>query len=812
MKILIAMQRIFDEVGGGQTFIRNAIERHPEHEFYYFDNRASRAGLPANARPLPISDQYRAAGGLGLAAVAAERPELSLEGRDHDVALLLDMAAAAANRRFDVVEIPDFMPFGALLPDLLRHHGATVDRVAHSLHGALTLSIRTLWQGANTSDLAPVEAYERLAYRSADIRYGISARYAGALAAEEGLPAVVVDPRLALAPGSLSLGADYLPAAPEEMARMPAARRRDGAPARRLLPDLNFVGRQDQIKGPDLFLSLAANIPADQYGAINLFGATVEIEGVSSAKVLSEMAARRGLRIAANRPMGHADVQRLFAEGRGITFVPSRVDTFNLVALESVLNGCPTVISTACGICDFLDEAYPGLPYVKLDPENIWPALAGIQEILDDYEGYRARIAAYLAGRPRPDYGTDLTAVYGGAPAGDAAAAAQVARAAAEIVRLLRTRILPERRATVTEEVRATLQGHAVGHGSADLGPYAPALLGGAEAIRALRAEGGRAFASADGMADAMRTLTAAIEGQRVDRINAFGLLAELERRRGNELLWAVYQLRRFRLSGHAPADRLREVRAVLDQHGLGAEAEAAALLHGGDEEAVYAHLKAQAALCTAPSAEGIELVEHHFRRENPRIAVLVSAYNCAPKVEQFVAGLRSFTPETLRAMEVVVVDSGSPDDTLGALRRALSRPCGDRTLDATIVRTARRETIQAAWNRALTIVRAPYITFLGADEMMRPDALAILAAELDRAPGLDWVQGNGLVCEVNEHGSPVRDVMTYDRRFDNQFMHYLDCCYMGYVGGLYRRAVHDRVGFYNPGFRAAGDNEFKNR
>src|SRR5438477_586064 len=85
-------------------------------------------------------------------------------------------------------------------------------------------------------------------------------------------------------------------------------------------------------------------------------------------------------------------------------------------------------------------------------------------------------------------------------------------------------------------------------------------------------------------------------------------------------------------------------------------------------------------------------------------------------------------------------------------------------------------------------------------------------ATTTDQNPGIDWVQGTAIITEVNRTGGFVRDVMAYNRRFDNAVLHYLDTCYIGYAGALYRRSLHDRVGYYDDRFRAAGDTEFKNR
>ncbi|MBI1209627.1 MAG: glycosyltransferase [Azospirillum sp.] len=812
MKILICMIDVFSSTGGGQTFIRNSMLKHSDFDFYYFGTNGQESGVPENAHRIPLESVYRSTNGIGLADLTYDSPRFSLTGKDYDVALLLDMASAVAGRSFDVVEYPDFLPFAALLPEFLRYHEVTFGRVVQSLHGALTLSIKDLWQGANPSNLDSLAEFERLGYRAADVRYGISARYLKALARDEVMMGRIVDPRLAINSDVLSFGWLYQPAPAELRQRSVRRCGNEVVVEERVLPDLNFVGRQDQIKGPDLFLALAANLSRDHYRAINLFGATVTINNISSTTVLNSFASNRGLTIAGNRQLSPDEITQLFARGRGITFITSRVDTFNLTALESLLNGCPTVISTRCGICDYLDAVYPGLPYIKVDPDDLWSALGPIQEVLADYEGARSKIRDYLNHAASPDYGEDLAGVYAAESQFDAAGRTHLAQVAAKILGNMEETVIPRARLRESDSAQSALRQHAKGHASFDLAPLVPRMFEGAALLQPLQEAGPRLFESSAAIEGAIRDVTKITESCRVDRIGAFGLLAEIERRRGNELLYAVYQLRRFRLSGKADRRQVAEVCSVLESQGCASEADAVRLIYLGTEDEAYDYLQRQKSM-PAPAAVGIETVKHYYRRETPRFAVLVSAYNCAGKIPNFMRGLRSFTREIKQALEVIFVDSGSPDGTSAAIEREASQDFGAAdNLDVTCLRTTARETIQAAWNRALTICRAPYITFLGVDEMIRSDALNVLGSILERSPRVDWVQGNAIICDVNEQGSPVRDVMVYDRGFPSQTFHYLDCCYMGWVGGLYRRSVHDRVGYYNPTFRAAGDNEFKNR
>jgi hypothetical protein len=109
-------------------------------------------------------------------------------------------------------------------------------------------------------------------------------------------------------------------------------------------------------------------------------------------------------------------------------------------------------------------------------------------------------------------------------------------------------------------------------------------------------------------------------------------------------------------------------------------------------------------------------------------------------------------------------------------------------------------------------LARAPYLSVLGVDEMVRPDCFALLAAELDADPTLDWVQGNSVITEVSMQGTLARDVMLYQRIPYEQDLVYLETCYLSWVGGLYRKSMHERLGYYDESFGAAGDTEFKNR
>jgi len=299
---------------------------------------------------------------------------------------------------------------------------------------------------------------------------------------------------------------------------------------------------------------------------------------------------------------------------------------------------------------------------------------------------------------------------------------------------------------------------------------------------------------------------------RRIDRVAAYRELARLEEKRGNDLVAAAYRLRVMRLAGQDYYGDLDKLTSTLRQRGFSAEAdvseamfgrpaEASARCHRMLEEAFARHRQAP------PSAE-FETVEDRRAADPVRVSVIVSLYRAAAKLPAFLTALQEQTLFRARQAEVVFVDSGSPDDEYGALTRTELR----LPFPYLYVRTRQRETIQTAWNRGILLARAPYLTFLGADEAVTPPALEILADRLDADPTLDWVQANSVATEVDGRGAFVGEILTYDRSDYTPVHPYLDTTYLSWVGALYRRSIHDRFGYYDGSFGAAGDTEFKNR
>jgi len=224
-------------------------------------------------------------------------------------------------------------------------------------------------------------------------------------------------------------------------------------------------------------------------------------------------------------------------------------------------------------------------------------------------------------------------------------------------------------------------------------------------------------------------------------------------------------------------------------------------------DEHVYAFLKQAFSRLSGYQAKPFEILDDH-RSGEPNVAVIVSLYKAADKLNFFLTALSQQTLVRQDKVELILIDSGSPTNE----RTVLDAYFKSTPLNFVYARSRERETIQAAWNRGITLARAPYLVFLGVDETLYPEALEILAQELHKDSDVDWVMGNSLVTSVDHAGLYQCDIMPYDRTGAGKDHVYLETCYLSWVGGMYRKSLHDRFGYYDETFGAAGDTEFKSR
>lgn len=815
MKVLIIGFDLFKTVGGGQTFYRNLIEKNPHVDFYYlitFEN--AQTIRPINAHPITYQEKNNLAGYASFLDLTP--PKWIYRAFE----MANNIAASVANQSFDVVDLPDYEQVGTMLRPALKYHNVDFERIVLSMHGSISTSIKLDWFYGGKVDKTLV-LQEKMQYSVVDNRYGISKQYLDEWREIADLPSSYLNP----------LSVISLP--------QPKLAESTGE-----LPILNFVGRTERRKGPDIFVELSWWLPRSKFSKANIIGPDSYCEEKGSGLFLYTMINNRLKdNISLLPSMSQAELEKVFAS-KAVTILPSKYDTLNLTALESLFSGCPTVIGTGAGVVRFLQETYPTLPLLTIDTNNIYSSIPVISSLLDNYDDYRYQLVEALSLAEPQLSGELLELIYETPPAYDQAIRSEMERWYLRLIKfqddnnfklkriltiqslrnnsvgIIKNNLKPEIKRSlkkiksVVANPKEWLKSNLVsflmkdnyeGLKNIDQGIKSLSLLG----------EYRHIFNMGEGSEQELKEKVSSCwnlsSNRRIDRVRIWREIARLELLRGNDIVGATYQIRCMRLLGNDRFGDLSTVIPILTANGFSKEAIVAEAMYGQSPDK---HQRCRSFIDQALADNKLnqkweyEFLDDRRTKSNYRVSIIVSLYNAADKLPLFLQTLQCQTLIKAGLVEIILVDSGSPGNEYGVFKQLME------SLDIPILyaRCDKRETIQSAWNRGIDLAQSPYLTFLGVDETVLPECLEILAAELDADPTLDWVQANSLVTNVDKNGAWVNDVMTYDRTDYKQDLVYLETCYLSWVGALYRRSIHDRFGYYDTTFSAAGDTEFKNR
>lgn len=189
---------------------------------------------------------------------------------------------------------------------------------------------------------------------------------------------------------------------------------------------------------------------------------------------------------------------------------------------------------------------------------------------------------------------------------------------------------------------------------------------------------------------------------------------------------------------------------------------------------------------------------------------ILVSAIVSTYKSERFIAGcLEDLTTQSLFAqgrMEIVVIDSASPEDEASVVRRyQKSHP------NIVYFRSPTRETLYAAWNRAIGLSRGRYITNANTDDRHRPDALEFMALAIESNPEVHLVYGNCYLSTVPNQPF-AENPRTHQYVYPEFFAPAALLHFQFGPQPMWRRSVHATVGYFDATMKGAGDYDFNLR
>ncbi len=396
VRALICDFDFYSALGGGQTFYRRMVERHPEWTFVYPSRGRDltgemRARLPANAHPYGF-DRFLFPWDL----LDALKIEIS-EERSYAL-IVCQMAVPLQGQFLDVVEVPSFFPVAHLIRPIFAAFGIGVGTVSLGMLGWLSVSNRNAYASEVPEAVVQrLEDLERRCIAGADVSYTISDLHAAEN--DQTKPSAVIDMHDAL----------------DKVAPPAALPPGEGA------PDLWFVGRLDRNKGPDLFIEIAARIPRSLYRCCYLCGPDNPwaVSGPRWSETILDLARDRQVPAEYLGEIGHEELWSRAFRGRSVLVIPSRSDAFNYVAVEATMSGAPILLSKQAGAAAFLEARHADIAPPIIDPNDLDDAAAKLRRLLGEYEMRSRHLRqTILAGgwpAPRNDFFADVIA---SAPAG----------------------------------------------------------------------------------------------------------------------------------------------------------------------------------------------------------------------------------------------------------------------------------------------------------------------------------------------------------------------------------------------------------
>jgi glycosyltransferase involved in cell wall biosynthesis len=786
MKVLLCVKDLYKEIGGGQTVYRKIVESTPSVDFYYFvEEEASDAPKPQNVHSIKL---------LAKVEVEVEEiPIISSHIRD-SLSEANQYARSVAGMSFDLLELPDYLTFGSFLSSAFLKHDVVFKKIILALHGNISKSVELNW-GSSGDNVYEYSQLEEAQFKSADIVYGISQKYIKEWQEKFDRPVHFIDPI-----GFVNSKID----------------RGQKAGKKQQKPSLYCIGRSERRKGNDLFVELVRWLDREIYQEAAHIGSQDNHSGISSKCHLSQIASKREIEIDYYDEKSHSELFEIYNQ-KSVVVLPVRYDTLNLVALEALFSGCPIVISEEAGVCDYLDQFYPGIPYIKINFSEFYAASKSISHLINHYDKYREKLIDYLNKLPSQKKG-NFESFYLNCMASDSSASVHKRFIYQEkkltlksLIREFASKTLSigylRKLAANVKYIRKSKLRRLAFFGDLKFLYYLKETASLQKKFSIISSLSEKCFLALKEKLDSIYHFACTP----ISRCNYWLEIARLERLRSNELIAVAYELRVLRLLGKDKFGLLPQVIKTLNKFNFKHEAEVAEVMFRKQDESdvkVYSYLKNAYKINKFRMEKVWERIIDKRGEKPVKVSVIVSLYNAADKLEFFLAALSQQTLVAKGDVEIILVDSGSPANE----KKVFEQYQKKNHLNVVYARSAERETIQSAWNRGIGLSKAPYLVFLGVDETIYPETLELLSAELDADSKIDWVMSNSLVTEVTEKGVYKNDLMAYIRDGAGKNHTYLETCYLSWVGGMYRKSIHDRFGYYDESFGAAGDTEFKNR
>lgn len=171
----------------------------------------------------------------------------------------------------------------------------------------------------------------------------------------------------------------------------------------------------------------------------------------------------------------------------------------------------------------------------------------------------------------------------------------------------------------------------------------------------------------------------------------------------------------------------------------------------------------------------------------HPIISIITVVYNGAKTLR---ATMDSIVPHLGDDVEYIVIDGGSTDGTQDIIAEYADR--------LAYWVSERDGGIYDAWNKGLAQASGRYIRFVGADDVLLPDALRTYLRHVREQPEIEYWSSKAHFGHIT--GRVIGKAWRW-----SQFRRYMT---VAHVGSLHRRDLLERLGPYDRSYQIVGDYE----
>ena len=184
------------------------------------------------------------------------------------------------------------------------------------------------------------------------------------------------------------------------------------------------------------------------------------------------------------------------------------------------------------------------------------------------------------------------------------------------------------------------------------------------------------------------------------------------------------------------------------------------------------------------------------------RVSVVASLYRGGRYIRKY---LENITSQTIfDRCELIIIDADSPESEAAVISEYAAR-----FPQIVYERLPYRAPIYTAWNIGVRMARGRYITNANMDDARRRDSLELQCGVLDNLPFVDVAYQD--VLYTIEEGLSIDEIerIGVTSRLPIITPHNLGDFNSPHNGPMWRRSIHDDIGFFNEHLRSAADWEF---